>query len=143
MVGTVETTGAAGVAPTGGVEPSGSSSSESSITTFGADGAGWVHSPSRDPKAATSSIPSSPPGTTGARAAGAGAPKDVGDRGVGADDGGNGVLLDDATVANWSGDYASSRRGTLWGRLRPAVFFLIFGTRFGNRGCRFTTSGPD
>ena len=28
--------------------------------------------------------------------------------------GGDIVLLDDATVANWLGDYASSKRGTLW-----------------------------
>lgn len=40
VVGALEMTGAAGAAPTGGVEPFGSSSSESSITTSSANGTG-------------------------------------------------------------------------------------------------------
>jgi hypothetical protein len=43
------------VAPTGSVVPFGSSSSESSITTSGADGAGWVESSVEDPDKVTSS----------------------------------------------------------------------------------------
>jgi hypothetical protein len=53
------------------------------------------------------------------------------------------VLLDDATMDNWLGDYMNSRHGTLWGRLWSAIFFLIFATRFGNGGCRFIMSRPD
>jgi hypothetical protein len=68
----------------------------------------------------------------------AGAPEDVGDKDVG-----DGKLLDDAAMADWPSELVSSRRGTLWGRLQPAVFFLIFAMRFKNGDCRFVMSGPD
>jgi hypothetical protein len=55
-----------------------------------------------------------------------GAPEDVGDGDAVTDGRGDDILLDDDAVADWLGDYVSSRRGTLWGHLRPAVFFLIF-----------------
>ena len=55
--------------------------------------------------------------TNGNAAAGAGDLKDVGD--AGADNGGGGKLLSDATMVDWPGDCASNRHGTLWGCLRP------------------------
>jgi hypothetical protein len=52
-------------------------------------------------------------------------------------------LTDNAAVADYPCEHASSMRGTLCGRLRSAVFFLIFVARFGNGGCRFISSGLD
>lgn len=101
----------------------------------------------------TSSTPASPSRTARARSTGivadgnaatrARALEDIGDGDVSANGGGDGILLDDVVVANWLGDYVSSRHGTLWGCLWPVVFFLIFAKKFGNEGCRFIMSGPD
>ena len=65
VAGVVQMTGAVGAAPTGWVEPSGSCSSDSSITTSGADGANWVEGLAEGPGAATSLTLASPLGTAG------------------------------------------------------------------------------
>jgi hypothetical protein len=62
--------GVAGAAPIDGVEPSDSSSLESSITTYGADGTEWVESLARDSSMATSSTLASPPRIIRARSTG-------------------------------------------------------------------------
>ena len=64
---TVEMTRAAGTIPVGRVGSSSSFSSESSITTFGADGTGWVDYPVGDPSGVPSLTPTSLPGTARAR----------------------------------------------------------------------------
>lgn len=51
-------------------------------------------------------------------ATGAGAPDDAGDGDADVGDEVDGVLLDDTAATDWLGELASSRRGTLQGRLR-------------------------
>jgi hypothetical protein len=69
--------------------------------------------------------------------------RQYGDEDAGADNGGDGVLPDDVTLADWLSELASTKHGTLLGRLWLAVFFLIFAARSENGGCRFITSGPN
>jgi hypothetical protein len=139
-LGVTKVSGVAGAVALCRDEPYGSSSSESSITTSGADGTGWVDSSTSDPGVTTPSTLAPSSEDAGARAAGiiasgevaAGAGVswgggEVGDEGI--DGEGDGVLPDNAAVVDWPGEHASSMHGTLSGRLRPVVFFLISTTK--------------
>ena len=65
-------------------------------------------------------------------ATGVGISEDVVDGDTGTDGEGDGELLDDSAMADLLGVWASSRRGTLLGCLRPVIFFLIFTNKIGD-----------
>lgn len=52
---------------------------------------------------------------------------EVGDEGADGED--DGDLPDDASTADWPSEHTSSMSGTLSGRLRSVVLFLIFLTK--------------